>query len=410
MKNVISAPAVAIEQSIHLPSSKSISNRMLIIRALAGSGASIQNLSNSDDTRVLEKALEENSLLIDVGHAGTSMRFLTAYLSTQAGEFELTGSHRMKQRPVGPLVDALKQLGANIVYLENKGCPPLRIVGGGLKGGAIQMDAGISSQFISALMMIGPGVAGGLQIRLRGEVVSATYINMTLALMNRCGAGARFEGKGISIPEAIYSVDEFVVESDWSGASYWYQVAALLPASEIFLPNLTRESLQGDSVLTELFSSLGVISSFSKLGLLIRSSKVALPKLFEYDFTGCPDLVQTCAVTLCALGIHFRFTGTRTLRVKETDRIAALGKELRKVGFVLQDDPAGEWMAWDGSRCEAEQDPLIATYHDHRMAMAFAPLAITLGKVTIDDPGVVSKSYPGYWNDIEKAGFGIIQA
>jgi len=380
---------------------------MLIIRALAGSVADLHNLSDSDDTRVLEKALEENSLVKDVGHAGTSLRFLTAYLSTQAGEFELTGSDRMKQRPVGPLVDALKQLGAHIEYLENKACPPLKIVGGGLRGGTIEIDAGISSQFISSLMMIGPGIAGGLHIRLRGEVVSATYIKMTLALMNRSGAQARFEGNEIFIPETMYSVDEFEVESDWSGASYWFQIAALFPGSEILLPNLSRESLQGDSILTELFSSLGVISHFSKLGLLIRSSKVELPKRFDYDFTLCPDLVQTCAVTLCALGIPFRFTGTRTLRVKETDRIAALGSELNKVGFLLQDDPAGEWLAWDGTRCEPEKNPHIATYHDHRMAMAFAPLAISMGSIAIEDPGVVSKSYPGFWNDLEKAGFGM---
>jgi 3-phosphoshikimate 1-carboxyvinyltransferase len=407
MKNVISGPSSAIQQSIDLPSSKSISNRMLIIRSLAGSGAALNNLSNSDDTRVLEKALEENSLLKDVGHAGTSMRFLTAYLSTQPGEFELTGSERMKQRPVGPLVDALKQLGANIEYLENKGCPPLRIVGGGLKGGSIEIDAGISSQFISALMMIGPVLEEGLTIILKGEVVSATYIHMTLSLMKRSGAEARFEGTQIHIPHGSYSVEEIVVESDWSGASYWYQVAALLPGSEIHLPNLSQESLQGDSVLVHLFETLGVQSIFKEDGLHISSCVMEAPEHFAYDFTGCPDLVQTCAVTLCALGIPFRFTGTRTLRVKETDRIAALGSELRKLGFLLDDDPAGLWLSWDGSRCEAEQNPLIATYHDHRMAMAFAPLAIALGEVSIEDPGVVSKSYPGYWEDLERAGFGI---
>ncbi len=380
---------------------------MLIIRALAGSGAALNKLSDSDDTKVLQKALAENDLQKDVGHAGTAMRFLTAYLATRPGEFELTGSKRMKQRPVGPLVDALKQLGASIEYMENEGCPPLRIAGGGLKGGTIEIDAGISSQFISALMMIGPVLEGGLRITLQGEVVSATYINMTLALMNSCGAGARFEGKQIHIPGGSYSMDEFAVESDWSGASYWYQVAALLPGSEILLPNLSHESLQGDSVLAELFENLGVSSSFNEQGLLIRSSKVELPEQFEYDFTGCPDLVQTCAVTFCALGIPFRFTGTRTLRVKETDRIAALGNELKKVGFLLQDDPGGEWMAWVGSRCEPEQGPVIGTYHDHRMAMAFAPLAITLGQVAIEDPEVVSKSYPGYWKDLERAGFGM---
>lgn len=367
----------------------------------------MHNLSDSDDTRVLEKSLVENSLVKDVGHAGTSMRFLTAYLCTREGEFELTGSDRMKQRPLGPLVNALKQLGAHIEYLENQACPPLRIVGGGLKGGAIEIDAGISSQFISALMMIGPGIAGGLHIRLKGEVVSATYINMTLALMNRCGARALFKSNEIFIPEAVYSVDEYMVEADWSGASYWFQIAAFLPGSEILLPKLSRESLQGDSILTELFIPLGVTSHFSKQGLLIRSSEVALPKRFDYDFTACPDLAQTCAVTLCALGIPFRFSGTRTLRVKETDRIAALGSELKKMGFILQDDPAGEWLAWEGSRCKPEENPLIATYHDHRMAMAFAPLAIPFGKLIIDDPGVVSKSYPGYWEDLKKAGFGI---
>ena len=335
------------------------------------------------------------------------MRFLTAFLCTRKGDFQLTGSERMKQRPVGPLVDALKQLGARIEYLENQGYPPLRIVGGGLIGGAIEINAGISSQFISALMMIGPVLPGGLLITLKGDIVSSSYIEMTLALMNLCGVRARFEGQQKNIPSGTYTLVEFVVESDWSAASYWFQAAALSTGAEILLPRLSRESLQGDSTLTGLFSSLGVQSHFSKLGLLIRSSRVNLPEHFEYDFTGCPDLVQTCAVTLCALGIPFRFAGTRTLRVKETDRIAALGRELGKLGFRLQEDPAGEWMAWDGSRCEPEQAPVIATYHDHRMAMAFAPLAIALGKVVIADPGVVSKSYPDFWKDLEKAGFEI---
>jgi 3-phosphoshikimate 1-carboxyvinyltransferase len=316
----------------------------------------------------------------------------------------------MKQRPVGPLVEALKQLGARIEYLEREECPPLRITGGEITGGPIEIEAGISSQFISALMMIGPVLTGGLTLILKGQVVSATYIEMTLSLMNHCGAGARFDGKKIIVPQGTYALDDFEVESDWSSASYWYQVAAMLPGSEILLPGLSRENLQGDSVLVELFASLGVSSNLDDQGLLICSSKVKAPEHFVYDFTGCPDLVQTCAVTCCSLGIPFRFTGTRTLRVKETDRIAALGNELRKVGFVLMDDPDGEWMAWDGTLCKAEQDPLFATYHDHRMAMAFAPLAIKLGKVQIDDPGVVSKSYPGYWKDLEKAGFGITPA
>ena len=410
MKYVISAPQNIIRESIGIPSSKSISNRMLILRSLAGSEAPLQNLSDSDDTKVLAQALDNEEDIIDIGHAGTSMRFLAAYLCTRPGEFILTGSDRMKQRPIGPLVDALKQLGANIDYLDTEGCPPLKIIGGEISGGNIAIDAGISSQFISALMMIGPVLEGGLRIQLEGEVVSASYIEMTLALMNSCGANASFDGKVITIPQGSYSVEDFSVESDWSGASYWFQVAALLPGSEIILPHLNRPSLQGDSLQVQLFELLGVESTFSEEGLRILSRSAVLPDHFTYDFTQCPDLVQTLAVSLCALDIPFRFTGTMTLRVKETDRIAALQTELKKVGYLLSSDPRGEWLEWDGTRCEQEDDPLIRTYHDHRMAMAFAPLAIKLGKITIEDPAVVSKSYPSYWEDLEKAGFGITRA
>ncbi len=410
MKNVISAPLNAVKDIIHIPASKSISNRMLIIRALAGSRARLHNLSQSDDTEVLIKALDKESDIKDVGHAGTAMRFLAAYLSTLSGEVILTGSQRMKQRPIGPLVDALKQLGARIEYLENEGCPPLRIQGGSLKGGSIAIEAGVSSQFISALMMIGPRLEEGLILHLNGKVVSATYIEMTLSLMNLCGAGASFDGRKIAVPQGTYSMEDFKVESDWSGASYWFQVAALLPGSEIHLPELYKQSLQGDSVLVHLFQALGVQSTFREDGLHLSSCLVDWPGHFAYDFTACPDLVQTLATTLCALGVPFRFTGTRTLRVKETDRIKALGAELRKLGFLLEDDPAGEWLSWDGSRCEPLEGAVIATYHDHRMAMAFAPLAISLGGIAIEDPGVVSKSYPGYWEDLERAGFGITRA
>jgi len=410
MKYVISAPQNLIRDSIRIPSSKSISNRMLIIRSLAGSEAPLQNLSDSDDTLVLAQALDNMKDTIDIGHAGTSMRFLTAFLCTQAGEFTLTGSMRMKQRPIGPLVDALKQLGARISYLEKEGYPPLRIKGGRLKGGDIEIDAGISSQFISALMMIGPLLEGGLVLRLRGKVVSASYLEMTLSLMNSCGVDASFTGQQIRIPEGSYNPGTFSVESDWSGSSYWFQLAALLPGSEIELPHLYRNSIQGDAALVRIFDPLGVRSAFSEDGLILHSQDTKLPERFEYDFTLCPDLVQTLAVSLCALGIPFRLTGTVTLRVKETDRLAALQSELKRVGFKLRADPHGEWLEWDGTRCEPDRDPLIRTYHDHRMAMAFAPLAIRLGKISIEDPEVVSKSYPGYWKDLEKAGFGITRA
>lgn len=407
MKNIISAPKKAVTGRIHIPSSKSISNRMLIIRALAPTEGKLQNLSDSDDTKVLSKALDTEGFVKDVGHAGTSMRFLAAYYSTRTGEFILTGSRRMKQRPIGPLVDALKQLGARIYYQETAGCPPLRIQGGGMRGGSIEIEAGISSQFISALMMIGPLLEGGLRIELQGRVVSATYIEMTRSLMNQCGVRASFDGKRITIPPGTYQVADYKVEADWSAASYWFQIAALLTGSEIMLPNLSINSLQGDAELVSIFKVLGVHTTFKEEGLLLRSQDEELPEQFVYDFTGCPDLVQTLAVTLCARGVRFRFTGTSTLRVKETDRIAALQAELQRVGFRLTADPGGTWLAWDGARCEPQSDPLIRTYNDHRMAMAFAPLAISLGEIGIEDPEVVSKSYPGYWKDLEKVGFGI---
>lgn len=383
---------------------------MLIIRALAGSAGQLHNLSTSDDTNVLTRALDSEDHIKDVGHAGTSMRFLAAYLSTRPGEAILTGSERMKQRPVGPLVDALKQLGTAVEYLETEGCPPLRIRGGEINGGMIEIEAGISSQFISALMMIGPVLKGGLTINLTGDVVSSSYIEMTRLLMNQCDAEVRFDGRKITIPEGSYNVGDFWVESDWSGASYWYQVAALLPGSEIRLPHLSDRSLQGDSALVRIFDTLGVQTTFSDEGAVLYSRAVEMPEHFAYDFTGCPDLVQTLAVTLCALGIPFRFTGTITLRVKETDRIHALQTELERTGFILIADPLGEWMSWEGKRCDPRPDPVIRTYHDHRMAMAFAPLAVRLGQIAIEDPGVVSKSYPGYWKDLEKAGFGTTPA
>ncbi len=384
---------------------------MLIIRSLADSGVALENLSDSDDTLVLLKALGERSVVKNVGHAGTAMRFLTAYYAARSsGEVILTGSDRMKERPIGPLVEALRRLGARIDYMEKEGCPPLKISGGLQMGGSITIDGGISSQFISALMMVGPVLEGGLHITLAGEVVSASYIEMTLALMNRCGIGATFNGQHIVIPQRTYTMAPFKVESDWSGASYWYQVAALLPGSKIVLPNLSEDSLQGDSALVNLFEKLGVESSFNQEGVTLHSVQPKLPEQYEYDFTGCPDLVQTCVVTLCALDVPFRFSGTRTLRVKETDRIAALEAELGKLGFVIESDKGGEWISWDGTRCEPQQDTVIHTYHDHRMAMAFAPLAKPFGSITIEDPLVVTKSYPGFWKDMEKAGFTVSPA
>lgn len=377
------------------------------MRALSSRGLELAYLSESDDTRVLIDAVKQESQVKDIGHAGTAMRFLTAFLACGNKKVVLTGSDRMKQRPVGALVDALRELGAEIVYLENEACPPLEISGGLKKGGHITVDGGISSQFISALMMIGPVLDGGLHIALSGDVVSSTYIRMTLALMQKGGIAASFDGREISIKQGAYSFDRFVVESDWSGASYWYQIAALMPGSVITLPRLQKDSLQGDAVLISLFEPLGVESHFEGSSVILRSGQEVSKDLYEYDFTGCPDLAQTLAVTLCAMEIPFRFTGTRTLRVKETDRVAALQAELGKFGFKLEADAGGDWISWDGKKNQAEKDPLIETYHDHRMAMAFAPLAIPFGGLSVDDPMVVTKSYPTYWKDLEKAGFSV---
>jgi 3-phosphoshikimate 1-carboxyvinyltransferase len=407
MKKVISGPQKAVQDKIYLPSSKSISNRMLIMRALSGSGFDLVNLSESDDTRVLIDAVKQESGLKDIGHAGTAMRFLTAFLACGNQKVVLTGSDRMKQRPVGALVDALRELGAEITYLEKKACPPLEISGGLKIGGRITVDGGISSQFISALMMIGPVLEGGLQISLSGDVVSSTYIRMTLALMQKGGISASFDGREISIEQGNYSFDRFRVESDWSAASYWYQIAALKPGSVITLPQLEKDSLQGDAVLTRLFEPLGVESHFEGASVILRSDRDVRKEHYNCDFTACPDLVQTLAVTLCAMGIPFYFTGTRTLRVKETDRVAALQAELGKFGFRLEADATGDWISWDGEKGPAEKEPLIETYHDHRMAMAFAPLAIPFGVLSVDDPMVVTKSYPTYWTDLEKAGFSV---
>jgi 3-phosphoshikimate 1-carboxyvinyltransferase len=256
-------------------------------------------------------------------------------------------------------------------------------------------------------MMIGPVLKGGLHISLSGDVVSATYIRMTLSLMQQGGIGLSFNGREISILEGSYKFGSFVIESDWSAASYWYQVAALMPGSEITLPRLEHDSLQGDAVLVSLFRTLGVESHFEGDSVVLRSGAKVTASFFDYDFTLCPDLVQTFAVTLCAMGLPFHFKGTRTLRVKETDRVAALQAELGKFGFSLGSDAGGDWISWDGEKKEPVRNPVIETYHDHRMAMAFAPLAIPFGEVLVNDPMVVTKSYPAYWQDLEKAGFSV---
>lgn len=405
MRYKLSAPSV-VKTTIQLPASKSISNRALIINALARGTTPPCNLSDCDDTLVMIKALAENNETIDIMAAGTAMRFLTAYLSTVQGTHILTGTERMQQRPIQILVNALRELGAQIEYAGKEGFPPLRIHGTELKGNELTLKGNVSSQYISALLMIGPVLKNGLRLHLTGEIISLPYINLTLQLMKEFGAKAAWtSGNSIEVAPQPYTPVSFMVESDWSAASYWYQIAALSEQAEIELMGLFRNSYQGDSRGAEIFSRLGITTEFTHEGVLLKKSNRLVEQLNE-DFVDIPDLAQTFAVTCCLLGIPFRFTGLQSLKIKETDRIFALKAELRKLGYLLQ-DAQDSILIWDGKRCQPEAQPVIQTYEDHRMAMAFAPAALRFPEMRIAEPQVVSKSYPAYWEHLQQAGFQI---
>ena len=403
MRYQILAPST-VNTSIQLPASKSISNRALIIHALSNGMETLSNLSDCDDTRVMVKALKGSSELIDIMAAGTAMRFLTAYLSTTPGEHILTGTQRMQQRPIQILVNALRELGAQIEYTTNEGFPPLRICGTTLAGSQITLKGNVSSQYISALLMIGPVLKNGLQLELTGEVISRPYINLTLQLMKEFGASATWtSGNSITVEPQPYHCIPFTVESDWSAASYWYQIAALTPEADIELKGLFRNSYQGDSRGADVFARLGVSTEFTDNGVRLKKTG-EVPQRLDEDFVDIPDLAQTFVVTCALLDIPFRFTGLQTLKIKETDRINALKAELAKLGYVLHDEN-DSILSWDGERCEPQAIPVIETYEDHRMAMAFAPAAIRFPQMEIAEPQVVSKSYPAYWEDLKRAGY-----
>lgn len=415
MQYIVKAPN-RIKAEINLPASKSISNRVLVIHSLSGGNSTLHNLSDCDDTQVMINALRDMPEVIDIKAAGTAMRFMSAYLSVTEGEHVITGTERMKHRPIGVLVDALRRLGADIEYVGEQGYPPLRIRGKQLEGGTLEVPGNISSQYISALLMIGPTLRNGLELRLTGDIISRPYIDLTLHVMHEFGCKIEWSSVDtISVKPQRYDDREYVVENDWSASSYWYEMLALSEDKEsgVVLPGLRDASRQGDSVVRYLYSLLGVKTAF-KNGDHGQNTKVALTRHFsaltrmDYDFINQPDLAQTFVVTCCALGIPFHFTGLASLKIKETDRIEALKTEMRKLGYVLRDVNDCE-LEWDGERCEAEDNPSIDTYEDHRMAMSFAPLAITLGCIRINNPEVVSKSYPNYWDDLRKAGFEITE-
>ncbi len=388
MRYRLSAPS-AIKATIQLPASKSISNRALIINALAESNCTPDNLSDCDDTRVMIKALTQDEETIDIMAAGTAMRFLTAYLSVTPGERIITGTTRMQQRPIQILVNALRELGAEINYINNEGFPPLRIKGTELKGNEITLKGNVSSQYISALLMIAPALKNGIVLHLSGEIISRPYINLTLQLMQDFGAKAAWTSSdSISVAPQPYTSIPFTVESDWSAASYWYQIAALSPKTEIELLGLFRNSYQGDSRGAEVFSRLGITTEFTTKGVKLKKTGKA-PKRLEEDFIDIPDLAQTFVVTCALMNIPFRFTGLQSLKIKETDRIAALRNELKKLGYLIEEENDSVLM-WNGERCEPEETPVIATYEDHRMAMAFAPAIICHPTMQIADPQVVT--------------------
>ena len=394
---------------IALPASKSVSNRALLLQALCPVVRyAIENLAVCDDTDHMLRGVEAKragASLIDVGATGTAMRFLTAYLAIAEGEAVLTGSERMQQRPIGVLVEALRTLGADIDYVNKEGYPPLCVRGKKLRGGTLEVDASISSQYISALLMIAPCLSDGLTLRLKGNIASRTYIELTLDLMRRYGAMAEWvDGQTIRVNPGTYEDIPLTVEADWSAASYWYELAAIAAHRgcdvDFVLPALTPDSRQGDRVVAQLFEPLGVKTEYTNEGVRLLNSEFIVHNS-EIDFTHCPDIAQTLAVTCCLLGVTYVFKGIHSLRIKETDRVAALITELRKLGYVLRAE-GDELLVWDGTRCEAESAPTIATYDDHRMAMAFAPAALCYDGLTIEHPEVVTKSYPGFWKEVKK--------
>ena len=403
MQIKVTAPA-KIHTTIQLPSSKSISNRALIINALGNGTHHPENLSDCDDTRVMIRALNDDKETIDIMAAGTAMRFLTAYLSVTPGTRIITGTERMQQRPIQVLVNALRELGADIEYVANDGFPPLRITGRELRKDTISLPGNVSSQYISALLMIAPVLTNGLTIRLTGDIISRPYINLTLQLMNDFGVRAEWtDNHRLKVEPQAYHSTPFYVESDWSAASYWYQIVALSKEAEVTLPGLFKDSYQGDSQVAGIFRSLGVETIYKDKTVILKKNGKSVERL-DYDFINQPDLAQTFVVTCALLNIPFRFSGLQSLKIKETDRMAALITEMRKLGYILHETD-GSVLSWEGERCTTEEHPAIDTYEDHRMAMAFAPTCLALPEILINNPQVVSKSYPRYWEDLRQAGF-----
>jgi len=400
----LSHPTAKCNGKLRITGSKSETNRLLLLQALF-SGLTIENTSESDDSKVMRTALQSNADVIDVHHAGTAMRFLTAYFARLEGrEVVLTGSQRMQERPIKILVEALRSLGASITYEKEAGYPPLKITGKKLAGGTVTLPADISSQYISALLLIGPALEQGVQLDLVGKITSIPYINMTLALLNNLGIQTEFKGQSIRVePQKNPKLTPQIVESDWSSASYFFSIVALAEESEIQLTSYKEDSLQGDRVLRKIYRELGVHSTLTDQTLTLRKEPVQLPDVLEWDLSTAPDIAQTIAVSCYGLGIGCVLTGLHTLIIKETDRLQALYNELTKLGAQVKITENSLELA---AGFRPVDNCSIPTYNDHRMAMAFAPLALKV-PLSIENAEVVSKSYPTFWEDLAQINFAI---
>lgn len=385
-----------------LPASKSIANRALVIAALCGADKYLNNLSDCDDTQAVVRALSSLEEEKNIGAAGTAMRFLTAYYAISSESVVMTGTQRMKNRPISILVEALKSMGADINYIEKEGFPPLQINGKKLKGGELHVQGDVSSQYLSAILMIAPYTTDGVKLIIEGDLVSRPYLQMTLSIMKDFGVSYTWDENVIEIKPSEYCTREFTIENDWSAASYWYSVVALSENKSIKLKYLLPESLQGDSKLVELYKPLGVETEFVEDGVVLtKNNAVVLPSIYDISLKEQPDLAQTLVVSCLLMNIPFKFSGLENLKIKETDRIQALINECKTLGFVVKELASGV-LSWDGEKCASADEILIKTYEDHRMAMAFAPAVIQFGSMIIDDPNVVSKSYPSFWQEFQK--------
>ncbi|MFA6085814.1 3-phosphoshikimate 1-carboxyvinyltransferase [Mucilaginibacter sp.] len=421
---ILTKKSKTVNGTVQLTGSKSECNRALVIEAISNSKVKVENISDAADTVTLAGILRKSAVnskqlamaditpspleragvrLINIGPAGTAMRFLTAYYAIGNQEVILTGSERMKQRPIGILVDALRSLGAHIEFEEKEGYPPVKLKGSfEQQTRKISIKGNISSQYITALLLIAAQLPFGLELHIEGELTSRPYVEMTLAMLRQANIQHSWEGNVISIPHQEFATTSLHIEPDWSAASYWYAIAALSDEAELFLPGLTSYSLQGDSVITELMANFGITSQFKDGGVhLTKEPKPIFRKIF--DLKECPDLAQTLIVVCAALGHDASFTGLETLKIKETDRILALQTELAKMGVKLIEK--GQVYKLDCSEKQIPQRMFVSTYDDHRMAMAFAPLAILIPELEIEDADVVEKSYPAFWKDLESVGF-----